>query len=294
MSERSLAYPVRGGALLAADETYVARAEPARARLIAHTSTPFTIAVRFLAGLDVVHRAAFAAAADRWTRVLVGELPGVLADGEYIDDVLILAQGVDIDGPGRVVGQAGPTHLRPPSAAEAAYLPAKGVMSFDSADLARLAADGTLVDVLTHEMGHVLGFGSAWKRKELIGGEATYNPTFAGAEAMAEYRALRRGGPSHRVPVENAGGAGTLGGHWRSSVFRHELMSAAAIAPGAPLSRLTVASMGDLGYRVDVDAADAYTLPSMEGASPGDVPPPPAGTVLPVVPVVLPDESLDV
>jgi len=55
-----------------------------------------------------------------------------------------------------------------------------------------------------------------------------------------------------------------------------------------------VASMGDLGYRVDVDAADAYTLPSMEGASPGDVPPPPAGTVLPVVPVVLPDESLDV
>jgi len=44
------------------------------------------------------------------------------------------------------------------AAEAAAYLPAKGVMSFDVADLDRLAADGTLVDVLAHELGHVLGF----------------------------------------------------------------------------------------------------------------------------------------
>jgi hypothetical protein len=293
VSERSLADLVRGDALLPAHETYVARADSERALRIAGTSTPFTIAVRFLDGLDVVHRAAFAAAADRWARVVVGELPGVLVDGEYVDDVLVVAQGVDVDGPGRTIGQAGPTHLRPPSAGRAAYLPAKGVMSFDTADLARLAADGTLVDVLTHELGHVLGFGSVWKRRQLIGGEATYNPTFSGEAAMAEYRALRRGGPSHRVPVENAGGSGTLSGHWRSSVFRDELMTATVTGPGARLSRLTVASLGDLGYDVDLDAADPYTLPSMEGALP-DVPPPPAGTVLPVIPVVLPDESLDV
>ena len=61
-----------------------------------------------------------------------------------IDDVLIIAQGVPIDGPGRILGQAGPTHLRPASAGAAAFLPARGVMSFDTADLARMQANGTL------------------------------------------------------------------------------------------------------------------------------------------------------
>jgi hypothetical protein len=48
---------------------------------------------------------------------VVGELPGVLADGEYIDDVLVLVQGVDLDGLGGVVDQAGPPRIcgrRPP------------------------------------------------------------------------------------------------------------------------------------------------------------------------------------
>ena len=37
-------------------------------------------------------------------------------------------------------------------------------MSFDTADLARMEADGSLTDVILHEMGHVLGFGTLWSR----------------------------------------------------------------------------------------------------------------------------------
>ena len=95
-------------------------------------------------GLTARQRAAFKAAANRWTRVIVGDLPRLRVANEVIDDVLIIAQGVPIDGPGRILGQAGPTHLRPASAGAAAFLPARGVMSFDTADLARMQASGTL------------------------------------------------------------------------------------------------------------------------------------------------------
>jgi len=305
MHDSSLAGLVRGGPLTTRYETYRARADAERALRVAGTSSPFTLELRFLGGLDDAQRTAFALAADRWTRVVVGELPGVLADGEYIDDVLVLVQGVDLDGPGGVVGQAGATHLRPRAAESAAYLPAKGVMSFDVADLARLAADGTLVDVLTHELGHVLGFGTAWRHKRLISGATSYNPTFAGDAAMAEYQALRGGGRPRRVPVENTGGPGARGGHWREALLPRELMACASWPPAesAALSRLTVASLADLGYQVDPAGAEPYTLPDLLWADDAEAPaaaraaavaPNPAGTVLPVIPILLPDDALDV
>ena len=36
------------------------------------------------------------------------------------------------------------------------------MMQFDSADLASLEAQGQLVNVILHEMGHVLGLGTIW------------------------------------------------------------------------------------------------------------------------------------
>ncbi len=77
----------------------------------------------------------------------------MLVDGEVVDDLPVLAQGVAIDGPGRILGQAGSTHVRPEAAGDAAFLPAKGIMSFDTADLGRMEADGALHDVIAHEMG---------------------------------------------------------------------------------------------------------------------------------------------
>jgi Leishmanolysin len=282
---------------VAAYQTYQARADLGRAKALAATTSPYTIEVRFLGGLNARQRAAFTAAADRWTRVIVGDLPSVLVDNEEIDDVLILAQGTAIDGPGMILGQAGPTHLRPASAGAAAFLTAKGIMSFDTADLAKLNAAGTLNDVITHEMGHVLGIGTLWEQKGLLKNAGTSNPTFSGPGAMDEYRALRDGGRRRRVPVENTGGPGTREGHWRETVFRNELMSGFISEPGNPLSRVTAASLGDLGYEVDLDAGEPYTLPNLfelaeEGALVEHAAPIDVGMVLPVIPITLPANSL--
>src|SRR5690242_4620528 len=103
---------------------------------LAAAVSPFTIVVRFLGGLNENQKNAFKAAADRWTSVITGDLPSVQIGGEEIDDILIEAQGRDIDGPGKILGQARPTHLRAHNAGQFAFLPAKGIMSFDTADLA--------------------------------------------------------------------------------------------------------------------------------------------------------------
>lgn len=283
---------------MASYETYHATADAQRAEVLAATTSPYTIDVRFLGGLTDAQKVAFAAAADRWAKVIVGDLPSVLVDGEVIDDVLILAQGVAIDGPGKTLGQAGPTHLRPPSIGRTALLPAKGTMSFDTADLAKMEADGTLGDVIAHEMGHVLGSGTLWQRKGLLKDPMTNNPTFVGATAMAEYDVLRGIGPGRGVPVENTGGRGTRDSHWRETVFRNELMSGFIGGTGNPMSRVTVASLGDIGYQVDIDAAEPYRLPNLmelaeEGLLVAHEAPIDAGLMLPVVPFVLPADSLD-
>lgn len=283
---------------MATFETYRAVADEATAKLVADTTSPFTIEVRFGGNLTQRQKNAFKAAADRWTRVIVGDLPSVLVEGDLIDDVLILADGEDIDGPSGILGQAGPTRLRPANAGAAAFLPAKGRMAFDTADLKQMERDGTLNDVITHEMGHVLGIGTIWSQKKLLKSAGSENPTFSGKAAMREYRALRgAGAASKRVPVENTGGPGTAGGHWRETVFRNELMSGFISTPGNPLSRLTVASLEDLGYAVDFSAAEEYALPNLmsmaeEGLLVSHVAPIGSGIMLPNIPLTLPADSL--
>jgi hypothetical protein len=240
-------------------DVYVARADAVRAEALTGTTSPFTITVRFTGGLTRTQQDAFVAAADRWARVIVGDLPDVELDGEVIDDVLVLASGEDIDGEGTILGMAGPTHIRVGGA------PCRGVMRFDSADLAAMERDGILVDVITHEMGHVLGIGTLWEG--LVDGEGGTDPRYTGRVAMVEYGHLTGSDPE-RVPVENEGGDGSRDSHWRESVFRNELMSSAIGGVNNPISRLTVASLIDLGYQVDLEAAEPYTFPTpVEGAA---------------------------
>ena len=277
--------------------TYHARADRDRAKALAETDSPFTLEVRFLGGLTETQQAAFRTAADQWVRVIVGDLPDILVDGELVDDVLILAQGKAIDGVGKILGQAGPSRLRPSGIGAGSLLPAKGRMTFDSADLASMEQKGTLIDVITHEMGHVLGIGTIWQDSDLLEGAGTQNPQFTGEGAMAEYGELRGGGGPRPVPVENTGGPGTADSHWRESVFRNELMTGFVSTAGSPLSRMTVASLADLGYTVDLDAADPYELPDLfaiaeAGELISHIAPIDDGIMLPIIPLVLPKESL--
>jgi hypothetical protein len=278
------------------DEIYKARADANTALAIEGVTSPFVIEVRFVGGLTSRQQDAFAAAADRWVRVIVGDLPDVMVDGEVVDDVVIMAEGRSIDGPGRVLGQAGPTRLRPPTAGASAFIPAKGIMRFDTADLQNMEQNGTLNDVITHEMGHVLGIGSIWREKRFLQGSGTPNPVFRGPAASVEFGRLRGSGPTS-VPVANIGGPGTIDAHWREQVFNNELMSGIISGVGNPISRVTVASLQDLGYVVNINAAEPFELPTLlslaeSGALVVHEVPINTGIVLPNIPTVLPTSSM--
>jgi hypothetical protein len=277
-------------------ETYIATSARA-VRVVgagARAAVPsaYKIEVRFLGGLTTAQKNAFKAAADRWASVIVGDLPSVRVDGEVIDDLLILAQGTAIDGPRGILGQAGPTHLRPASAGKSKFLPVKGIMSFDSADLKAMQQDGTLKDVITHEMGHVIGVGTIWERKGLLKDTGTPTVRFVGKNARKEFGKLKKSKAAD-VPVENTGGPGTADGHWRESVFRNELMSGFIAALNNPLSRLTVASLQDMGYEVDLSKAEPYKLPDLFAvAAAGATTTHNEPHALPIIPMVVPDDSL--
>lgn len=277
--------------------SYLAHASVKKSAGAAAVQSAYKIEVRFRGGLNTAQQNAFKTAADRWSRVIVGDLPSVMVNGEVIDDLLIVAEGVAIDGPGGILGQAGPTHLRPASAGANAFLPARGLMSFDSADLAQMQADGSLVDVITHEMGHVIGIGTIWTNKRLLVRAGTSNPTFKGANAKREFGVLMGSGPRN-VPVENTGGPGTADSHWRESLFKTELMSGFIGGPGNPISRMTVASLKDLGYVVDLNAAEPYTLPNLMAMALAGAPAahalPHAHTLPIFAPRTLDDDSLNV
>ncbi|MBD2107577.1 proprotein convertase P-domain-containing protein [Nodosilinea sp. FACHB-13] len=220
-------------------------------------ASQFSIQLRFLGGLTATQRSVFEVAAARWSEIIIGDLPSAVVNGETIDDILIEARGLSIDGPNGVLGQAGPTRLRSGS-----MLPITGVMEFDMGDLARLEMEGGLLDVIIHEMGHVFGIGTIWQIKNLLVGAGSANPTYVGQNGMREFAALVGAQGMTPVPVANTGGQGTRDGHWREAVFGNELMTGFLNLGQNPLSRLTVGCLEDLGYAVNYTAADPYELPS--------------------------------
>lgn len=215
-----------------------------------------------MSGLTSSQQAIFQQAANRWAQVITGDLPNATYNGQTVDDLLINASSVAIDGVNGILGQAGPDAFRSGS-----RLPYHGVMQFDSADMASMESRGLLYGVVLHEIGHILGIGTIWSSRGLLSGSGTSNPTFTGAQATAAYNQIF-GTSATGVPVENTGGAGTANSHWRETLFTTELMTGWA-GPGTnlPLSRVTVGSLADLGYTVNMAAADSFTPSSSQIAA---------------------------
>jgi hypothetical protein len=239
-------------------------------------------------GFTAATLAPFLSAEERWEDVISGDIEGINgfnwpADdcsfnepsfGTFdIDDVAIAVKVGDIDGASGILARAGPCRIR--VSGPNAPLTVTGVMEFDSADIASF---GDLETVVLHEMGHVIGIGTLWDNKGLLdftppGGGTTAeclgatDPNFTGAGALAQYDALLGGGSGATgVPVANAGGAGTQCAHWDEQDFDSELMTGYVENAGSnPMSAMTIASLADIGYTVDLGAADAYALP---GCSP--------------------------
>ena len=280
-------------------EVYIAQARASIAAELAPAAvSPFTIEVRFLGGLTPKQKKAFKSAADRWSRVIVGDLPSVKVDNEVIDDVVILAQGSPIDGVGGILGQAGPTHLRPQGAGVAAFLPAKGKMTFDTADLKQMEQDGTLERRDHPRDGARAGDRDGLDVQILAQGSGHDEPNVLGEGGDEGIRPPegtdRQADPG---PGREHGGPGTADSHWRETVFRSEMMTGFIGASGNPLSRMTVGSLQDLGYVVDLNAAEPYSLPNLlvlaeEGLLGAPLEGAARGLVLPNVPILLPETSL--
>lgn len=226
-------------------------------KLVITLGPPFDIRFTF-SGLSATVQGVFEKAAQRWESIIVGDLPNAMYNGVAVDDLLIEANGASIDGASGVLAQANWDKLRDTGS----QLPVHGHVVVDYADLASLQADGRLQRVIEHEIGHVLGIGTLWESTGLLTGKGTSNPRYTGAGGSAEWRALS--GSSSGVPVENVGATGSRDSHWRESVFDEELMTSRVESAGRrmPISRMTIASLRDLGYTVNLAAADPYSLPA--------------------------------
>ncbi len=229
---------------------------------------PYNIQVRFVdSGFTPQQQTLFQSAANRWSQIISQDVPDIplnLSAGscldvspainQVVDDLRIDVSGVEIDGEGGVLGSAAPCQLR-----EQTLIPIYGGVQFDRADVAQLEATGLLETVILHEMGHTLGLGTIWVEKELVEGIISLSPQYVGASGIAQYEAL---GGSGTVPVENRGTPGTRSDHWRESTFASELMTGFVDEGNNPLSRITVGALVDLGYQVNLAAADPYDLPT--------------------------------
>ncbi|MGY5846473.1 leishmanolysin-related zinc metalloendopeptidase [Salegentibacter sp. HM20] len=247
-------------------ETSLKKAETDRGR--------YNISLRYLVNLNERQLQVFQSAAARWERIIIKDVPsitgtipsafnGVPPIEGTIDDIVIEVVVAPIDGPGGILGQAGPRFVRVPGG-----LPISGVMYFDEADLDFLDELDLFEDVIVHEMGHVLGVGTLWNFQERILREGpASNPYFNGKTANVHWQAE---GGTDLLPVENQGGAGTALSHWRESILRNELMTGYLNLGVNPLSRITAGSMRDLGYGTAV-VGERYELskgtPGVEGES---------------------------
>jgi len=250
----------------------------------------FNIELQFLLPPSPAQQAAFTVAKARWEQVISGDLGafnvGTVNTGVNcgnttvsgsINDMRIIVQLDSIDGVGNILGASSPCFLR--SSGIGAGLPIISYMLFDTADVAGLVGGGNFGDVVLHEMGHSLGYGTIWNVQGLINSTSATNPFFTGTFANTAYLNSNGGSasvtppvqgscgvgnneaiPRSAVPLENSGGAGTALSHWEECLFRSEVMSGYITGNVRPLSLTTVQSMADLGYTVNPSAADAFNI----------------------------------
>ena len=232
-------------------------------------------------------QAAFDRAAEYWSAILAAtELADVPLSGDFelgclgitaptsktsVDDLVIVASVRSIDGARGTIAYAAACGIRNGESG----LPFMGAIAFDVDD-AEWMTRRDLDEVILHEVGHVLGIGTLWSRFGLLRNPSLLvvghpDTHFAGPLATTAFD--QAGGTAYthgeKVPVQNRLGFGSRDSHWRDWVFDHELMTPTQnIGVADPLSAVTIQSLADLGYTVDVGLAEAYALPGVvpEGA----------------------------
>ncbi|MEH2443837.1 AHH domain-containing protein [Nostoc sp.] len=211
---------------------------------------PFNIDLEFEGGLTASQQATIRAAAKSVEAMISQGLPTAIVDGKLIDDVNFKIYATNLDGEGGTAAQTNIDFMR-----FGTMLPAQSITQFDAADIAELESSGELFSVVQHELLHGLGFGNLWEAKGLVDYAGTPLAQYNGKEAVKAFNEL--GGLTDNIALENEGN-GSAGLHWNESLFQDEAMTADynnGKGGNAPISAVTIASLADLGYQVNLNRA---------------------------------------
>lgn len=237
-----------------AENGRTATSEPITVEIVEVNEPGYQIQIEYASEVTDSERSAVRQAVDRWEAAITGDLPA-LADGvsdcfgdlqsdEPIDDLLVFVEVTEVPFG---VADGGPCVIR-----EGSGLPAAGRVRFSPGSLA-----GN-VDLAAHEIGHALGF---LGDSELVErGRHRYNHAFTGPGAVAAFDSV--GGadyPAPKVPI-----APNSTAHWDPEILGSETMTSGSSSETsrAVISAVTIRSLEDIGYEVDVTAADDYVLPT--------------------------------
>lgn len=241
--------------------------------------TPFNIELTYTG--DAQFQAAFDAAEATWEQIITGWADGtnIVSDnngnsfynvGDNLSSLFITANVAPDDGVGGTLGSAGPSEFVNDGTV---WLASHGEMNFDSADIGNLAANGTLEDVILHEMAHVLGIGTLWTTNNLY---VNNSGQYTGANGLAQYQ-VEFDNAATFVPVELGGGGGTANGHWDESTSvtvidpnnvnfgrtRSSALLTGFLDTNDPyISNTTGGSLEDLGYTVSFPAIQGVPEPA--------------------------------
>lgn len=214
------------------------------------SATPFTINFSFSGSVTPSQQAIITSAGNTWMSLLPNYQAGI-----NISSLNILADGSAIDGGGGVLAGS----FAPATTTQGGFvLATSGTIQFDSADLANMESNGTLLTVALHEVAHIMGFGTLWTNNGVyVSGSGQYT----GPNALTVYKTEFNQPSATYIPVELGGGSGAANGHWdevdggacctgRVSAqgdMTNELMTA-WVGSSTYLSNTTVYSFVDLGY----------------------------------------------
>ena len=208
----------------------------------------------------------FNSAADYWSENITGRLERTEQEeafGEQIGDpgfvVTELIANVtiaEIDGPGGILGFAGPTF----GGFSPNYVYSfEGDSTFDAADAVDLflfnnpdlnPLRNLLFQVAVHEIGHIIGYGTLWNLNGLTDcTNDNLSDSYTGIHANTKYQ--EDYGTTDPVPVETDGGPGTACGHFDEETFlggSNDIMTGFLNAENNVMTDTTLYSFRDLGY----------------------------------------------